>query len=150
MERSREEESNIEFSPRLLRMLTWQICANIWRELDGSLLIHVSLAKISAVCSSFVMCVGYWILIIYTLCPGSVKTFFFILPCNANCWWVVGSRFLNFQLWLSILSKHKHRCIVCSDLECNSTVLLLFGKWRLNREPTSKDEILKIIHVLHI
>jgi hypothetical protein len=37
---------------------------------------------------------------------------------------VVALRFLKFQLWLFIISKHKHHCIMCSDLECNSTVLI--------------------------
>jgi hypothetical protein len=61
---------------------------------------------------------------------------FLIFPCNAICWRVVALRFLKFQLWLSIISKRKHRCIMCSGLECNSTVRMLVGKWRLNREPT--------------
>jgi hypothetical protein len=78
----------------------------------------------------------YWHLTHTRRVQDPLGLFFLILPCNAICWRVLVLRFLKFQLWLSIISKRKHRCIMCYDLECNSTVLTLVGKWRLNSLPT--------------
>jgi hypothetical protein len=58
---------------------------------------------------------------VYTQCvkdPSGLMFLNFTLLCHllASC----ALRFLKFQLWLSLISKRKQRCIMCWDLECNS------------------------------